>query len=71
MGTTDADEFRQVDREYRDLLAQADQLRARRDEIVERMARAESVRKAADRLGLSPQRVQQMATRAREASRTT
>jgi DNA-directed RNA polymerase specialized sigma subunit len=61
------DNFRRADGAYQDALAEADTLKRARDEAVLAMTRSATVRDVAAATGLSPARVQQIVSRARES----
>jgi hypothetical protein len=61
----DLDSFRRVDADYRRAITALDVLKLRRDDAVLRLLESATVREVAEATGLSPGRVQQIATRAR------
>jgi DNA-directed RNA polymerase specialized sigma24 family protein len=61
----DLDKFRSADRAYQDALRETDTLKRVRDEILLELADKSTVRDVAAATGLSPGRVHQIVTRAR------
>ena len=65
MRKEDLDSFRRVDADYHRALTALEALKLRRDDAVLRLLESATVRDVAGATGLSPGRVQQIATRAR------